>query len=338
MLLKVGELARRCGLSVRTLHHYDAIGLLVPSARSDSGYRLYGRDDIARLHQIQALKRFGLSLADIGAALADPGQNLAFTVERQVERLAQQIEEGKRLLGRLSRLHQQLIQGEEPALPDWLMTLEMMTMFDRYFSHEEIERLPILNREDGTVAAEWAALVGSVREAMASNLPAESLEAQAMAKRWMAMVVRDTEGDPRLLVKLNAMQVQEPAAQEVSGITPEVMDYIQHAFAETKLVIYEKYLSPEEFRFMREHYAKQGSEWPPLLAAIWQHLEDGVAPTDPRMQQCAAQWMALFRSYAGDDPQTQAKIRAAHQAEPVLLEGTFVDQRILDYVTQALAG
>ena len=66
MMLKVGELARRTGLTVRTLHHYDSIGLLSPSARSDSGYRLYQRDDIARLHQIQALRRFGMSLADIG--------------------------------------------------------------------------------------------------------------------------------------------------------------------------------------------------------------------------------------------------------------------------------
>ncbi|NDY74733.1 MerR family transcriptional regulator, partial [Desulfobacter hydrogenophilus] len=70
MLLKVGELARRSGITVRTLHHYDAIGLLTPSARSDSGYRLYNRDDIARLHQIQAMRRLDLSLADIGALLA----------------------------------------------------------------------------------------------------------------------------------------------------------------------------------------------------------------------------------------------------------------------------
>ena len=56
MLLKVGELAKKSGLTVRTLHHYDAIGLLTPSARADNGYRLYNRDDIARLHRIQALR------------------------------------------------------------------------------------------------------------------------------------------------------------------------------------------------------------------------------------------------------------------------------------------
>lgn len=49
MRLKVGELAKRSGLTVRTLHHYHAIGLLTPSARADNGYRLYDRHDIARL-------------------------------------------------------------------------------------------------------------------------------------------------------------------------------------------------------------------------------------------------------------------------------------------------
>jgi DNA-binding transcriptional MerR regulator len=338
MLLKVGELAQRCGLTVRTLHHYDSIGLLAPSARSDSGYRLYNRDDVARLHEIQALKRFGLSLADIGAVLVDPGQNLASIVERQIESLAQQIEEGKKLHSRLSDLHQQLKRGEEPELSDWLTTLEMMTMYDKYFSAEEIERLPLLNARETAITAEWASLVNSVREAMESKIPTESPDAQALARRWMAMLVRDTNGDPRLVAKLNAMQYQEPEAQEKNGITPEMMAYIQRAFSESKLAIYEKYLSPEEFQFMRENYGKRGAEWPPLIGAIRQYLEDGVAPDDPKMKLLATQWMELFRSYAGDNPQTHAKIRAAHQAEPQLLEGTFIDKTLLGYVAQAISG
>lgn len=57
MLLKIGELATRTGLTVRTLHHYDNVGLLRPLARSDAGYHLYNRTDIERLHRIQALRR-----------------------------------------------------------------------------------------------------------------------------------------------------------------------------------------------------------------------------------------------------------------------------------------
>ncbi|HET7832186.1 MAG TPA: MerR family transcriptional regulator [Gallionella sp.] len=337
MLLRVGELAKRCGLTVRTLHHYDSIGLLTPSVRSDSGYRLYNRDDIARLHQVQALRRLGLPLADIGAVLANPGLRLASIVEQQIELLEKQIDQGKKLHDRLSQLRGQLMRGEKPELADWLTTLEMMTMYDKYFSANELKRFPLLDTGEKVIAAEWAELVKSVREAMNSRIPPESPEAQALSKRWMNMLVRDTNGDPRLLVKLNEMQYNEPSAQVRSGITPEVMAYIQRAFAETKLVIYQKYLSPDEFQFMRENYTRRGSEWPALTGAIRQHLEDGTTPDDPRMQKLAMQWMELFRSYAGDNPQTQAKIRAAHEAEPELLAGTFIDKPLLGYVIRTMA-
>jgi len=62
MLLKISELARRTGLTVRTLHHYDAIGLLRPSARSSAGYRLYDRSDIKRLHSAALTAGFSSDL------------------------------------------------------------------------------------------------------------------------------------------------------------------------------------------------------------------------------------------------------------------------------------
>ncbi len=55
------------------------------------------------------------------------------------------------------------------------------------------------------------------------------------------------------------------------------------------------------------------------------------------MRQLALHWLELFRSYAGDNPETQAKIREANAKEPELLEGTWIDQRLLGYVIQALS-
>ncbi|WKJ90044.1 MerR family transcriptional regulator [Methylomonas montana] len=337
MLLKVGDLAKRCGLTVRTLHHYDSIGLLKPSARSDSGYRLYNRADISRLHQIQALRRFGLSLAAIGDILANPGLNLATIVERQIDALDQQIAQSKALRDRLHGLQLQLTRGEEPELADWLTTLEMMTMYDKYFSANDLKRLPLLDIDETSTAGEWAALVKSVHEAMRAGLAPESAKAQTLATQWISMLVRDTQGDPRLLVKLNAMMYGEPSIQSKTGVTPELVAYVQSAFIETKLTIYEKYLAPDEFSFMRENYGKRTDDWPPLIAAICQHREDGTPPNDPRMQQLTRTWLELFRAYAGDNPDTHAKIRAAHQAEPYLFFGTFIDQPLLAYVYQAMS-
>src|SRR6478752_6178684 len=71
---KVGELAERTGLTVRTLHHYDAMGLLSPSGRTDSahgaGHRLYNAADLAKLQQITSLKLLGFSLDQIRDYLA----------------------------------------------------------------------------------------------------------------------------------------------------------------------------------------------------------------------------------------------------------------------------
>ena len=65
MLIQVGELAKRAGITVRTLHHYEQTGVLLPSARSAAGYRLYNLADVQRLHMIQALAKAGLELAEI---------------------------------------------------------------------------------------------------------------------------------------------------------------------------------------------------------------------------------------------------------------------------------
>lgn len=337
MLLKVGELAKRCGLTVRTLHHYDTIGLLTPSARSDSGYRLYNRNDIARLHQIQALRRFGLALADIGTVLANPGSHLAAIVEQQIQMLEQQIVQSTMLRERLSQLQGQLQRGEEPELADWLTTLEMMTMYDKYFTKEEQKNFPLLSTAENTTTAEWAELVQAVQEAMEMNVPPQSPGAQKLAKRWMAMLKRDTGDDPRLLAKLNVMHYNEPTVQAQTGVTAELIDYIRQAFAETKFAIYEKYLSADEFRFLRQNYLKRTHEFPELIAKVRQHLEDGTPPDDPQMRELVVHWMDIFRSYAGDNPETQAKIRQANAKEPELLSGSWIDQRLLGYVQQAMA-
>jgi MerR family transcriptional regulator, thiopeptide resistance regulator len=69
---KVGEVARLAHVSVRTLHHYHEIGLLVPSGRSESGYRLYTPEDLERLQQVLFYKELGFGLEEIRAFVADP--------------------------------------------------------------------------------------------------------------------------------------------------------------------------------------------------------------------------------------------------------------------------
>lgn len=138
MRLKVGELARRSGLTVRTLHHYHAIGLLTPSARADNGYRLYGRDDIARLHQIQAMRRFGLPLAEIGAYLDQPATPLDAIISKQIAMLDRQIQQAARLRERLAAQVRDAIDAGQA--PDSAVGLELarqwMALFCTYAGND----------------------------------------------------------------------------------------------------------------------------------------------------------------------------------------------------------
>jgi DNA-binding transcriptional MerR regulator len=336
MLLKVGELAKRSGLTVRTLHHYDTLGLLTPSARSDAGYRLYDRGDVARLHQIQALRRFGMSLTDIGQWLANRDVPLDTLIARQIDMLTRQIEDASRLRDRLTRLQAQLAAGDAPELAEWLTTLELMNMYDKYFSKDELDRFPLYQNKQAH-DAEWPAIVAEVKALMARGEPSTGEAAQAISRRWMAMIVRDTGGDARLLAKLNTMHENEPSVRSQTGITPDLACYLKEAIAQTKLNVFRKYLSDDEYRFMAANYMKYYDKWPALIGAMRDRLESGAPADSPETQALAHQWMTYFRSYAGDDPATHAKIREAYMHEPDLASGTFVDTHLLAYVKEALA-
>ena len=100
---KVGQLAAATRLTVRALHHYDELGLLVPSERTQAGHRLYSEDDVRRLYRIVALRQLGLPLSEIAALLDDEGLGLAETVRRHLDRVERELERQERLRRRLVR-------------------------------------------------------------------------------------------------------------------------------------------------------------------------------------------------------------------------------------------
>ena len=121
---RVGEVARATGLTVRTLHYYDEIGLLVPSERSDVGHRRYCATDLERLYRITRLREIGMTLADIGHALDDPSWHLSAALARHIAQLDQQLAAGHRVRQRLSALASSV--SADPQ--DFLDLLEEMTM------------------------------------------------------------------------------------------------------------------------------------------------------------------------------------------------------------------
>lgn len=93
----VGEVARLTGVTVRTLHHYDEIGLLSPGGRSAAGYRRYSESDLERLHQILGYRELGFPLEEIATILADPAADAIGHLRRQHKLLLEQIERLRKL-------------------------------------------------------------------------------------------------------------------------------------------------------------------------------------------------------------------------------------------------
>ena len=78
--------------------------------------------------------------------------------------------------------------------------------------------------------------------------------------------------------------------------------------------------------------------WPMLIADLRKAMEENTSANDPNVQKMAQRWMELFRAYAGDSPVTHARIREAYAKEADLRSGSAVDNSLLDYVREALAG
>jgi MerR family transcriptional regulator, thiopeptide resistance regulator len=97
-MYRVKEVARMAGVSIRTLHHYDEIGLLVPSRRSGAGYRLYDDDDLLRLQQILIGRELGLALEEIRRSLDDPDFDRRRALEDQRAQLVRKAEQTAEML------------------------------------------------------------------------------------------------------------------------------------------------------------------------------------------------------------------------------------------------
>lgn len=127
---KVGALARATGLTVRTLHYYDEIGLLPPSARLAGGHRLYDAADVARLYRIIRLRQLGFPLDQVDAVLAEPEWQLAPAIERHLAEARHQAAMAARLCTRLAAMAAELAQQDSPSPEQVFSTVEEMIMMD----------------------------------------------------------------------------------------------------------------------------------------------------------------------------------------------------------------
>ena len=245
MTWKVGELAGRTGLSARTLHYYDEIGLLSPSRRTAAGHRLYTAGDVVRLQQIRSLKHLGFGLEEIRDCLDRPE---AFPLRRVVKlhlsRLEEQIELRQKLRDRLEAIAARLDSAEEVSAEGFVKTamevIEMSERIERYYTPEQLEYLEQRRREFGeermrAAEREWSELVEQVRAEMEAGTDPADERVQLLARRWMELVQEFTGGDPGIERSLGDMWRREESIHGMeTGPMRELGEYVSRARAVSK--------------------------------------------------------------------------------------------------------
>lgn len=329
-LLKVGELARRSGLTVRTLHHFDQIGLLRPSGRSAAGYRLYGRDDVARLHGIQALRHLGLPLKEIATMLASGGEALPQTVARQIRALDHEIAQATALRGRLAVLLDKFSAGGQPEMAEWLDSLALMATYARYFSTDEIRTI-VGNWQ--SVREEWGPLMARVRTLMDGGVPATDPAVQPLAHQWMGLIHHWLGGDFDLIERWGRMVEQEPTARQAGAPEPAMVRYVEQATT-LRMTAWQRHFTKDDMSRFRRVDAAQ---WRALATATHALMHAGVPATAPAAGALAGQLRTLVFQTVGEDPVLVRKMSAALAAEPLLRAGAQLPPAVQAYL-QAAAG
>src|SRR6478672_9395442 len=128
--VKIGEVARRTGLSVRTLRYYEEIGLLPPTERRAGGHRVYDRSDLERLYRIGLLRQIGTPLAEIARALDGPDVELVAAVDRHLAAVDARLAATGRLRERVSAVSRTLHDGGTLAAPAVLGLLDDLSAMD----------------------------------------------------------------------------------------------------------------------------------------------------------------------------------------------------------------
>ena len=228
----VGALAKASDITVRTLHHWDAIGLLVPAERAGNGYRRYGAADVGRLYRILALRRLGLSLEEIAAALDREGPELEAAVRAHVARVEDQLTAVTALRDRLVRILDALGSETGPSSRQLIETIEVMTMHEQYYTPEQLEQLAARREalgEEGMRKAhdDWAELIAAVEAEREKGTDPADPRVQELAGRWQALLQAFTGGDPGITASLKRMYDEQGAEHASRGaMSPGLQEYM----------------------------------------------------------------------------------------------------------------
>ncbi|MCM2390513.1 MerR family transcriptional regulator [Streptomyces albipurpureus] len=220
----IGDVARLSGVSARMLRHYESLGLVRPTGRTDGGYRKYSRDDIRRIFHVESLRSLGLSLREVSRALDDPGFTPSDLVDDLIRQTRERITAETELLTRLRR-----IGAAEPA--GWKDVLQIIALLQALGSKSAgtRQRAALSSVEEAPVPV----------EALVEAALSESDPNVAGALRWALAQLGD--GGLTLLaegLRSPVAEVRKRAVQSIAEIADgEATALLQNALANPDIVV-----------------------------------------------------------------------------------------------------
>jgi DNA-binding transcriptional MerR regulator len=210
------EFAQVAGVTVRTLHHYDRIGLLKPSGYTSAGYRLYRKQDLVRLQQIVTLKFIGFSLGQIKDLLNRNSFDLNQALSQQRQIIAEKRQQLDLAIKAIERAQWLLLRDNDPDWEAFKQIIEVINMQNnmdwtkKYYSEEAKKKI---QERVATIPAEiieqsqrdWATLIREVEAAVKEGVDPKSERAASLAARWAELIRGFTGGDPEIQAGLNKM-------------------------------------------------------------------------------------------------------------------------------------
>jgi DNA-binding transcriptional MerR regulator len=231
--LTIGDVAQRTGLTVRTLHHYDQVGLLRPTARTPAGYRLYGPAEIRRLQHIASLRRLGLSLEDIARCLDTGDPPLPEVLDLHLGRLDTEIRAATAMRERLLHIRKE-IDETSIDLGAWLGVIHETLRFEVHYTPEESQKLE--KRADdfgldrlGEVQQEWVQIFDDLEILFDEGLTPTHPDVLKLAHRAQDLIAEFTGGDPGITRSLQAMYEAEgsrPLTDRGMHTRPDVWGFL----------------------------------------------------------------------------------------------------------------
>jgi MerR family transcriptional regulator, thiopeptide resistance regulator len=239
----VGELARLAGVTVRTLHHYDRIGLVRPSERTSAGYRSYDVRDLDRLQQVLFYRELGFPLDEVATLLDDPDADPAAHLRRQHRLLRERLERTRAMVAAVEK------EMEARQMGISLTPEERFEVFGDGFSEEyqaEAEerwgdteawaqsqrRTSAYTKDDWVrIKAEGEDVERRLAAAMADGVPADSAAAMDLAEEHRQQISRNFyDCSPEMHAGLGRMYVEdERFTAHYEQIAPGLAQYVSAA-------------------------------------------------------------------------------------------------------------